>query len=324
MLRIGFIIFPGFGVMSFSAMSVFETANTEKGERYYDVRLLSETGGPVRSSIGVVVETEAFGDNVFDTIIIGGGGEMPFSAGLLVYLRGAAREARRLAATCTGAFFLAEAGLLDGSRATTHWFYADDFRKRYPKVRLEDQRLFIIDGSIWTSAGMTAGIDQALAMVEKDLGPEIAHAVSKSFILHNRRTGGQPQSSALLDIGPKSDRIQAALAYARNNLHTPLTVEHLAEAAHLSPRQFSRAFRAETGISPSKAIEKLRIEAARLLVQDGRHPIEVIARQTGFGDDERMRRAFVRALGKPPQALRRSARVETDIEDGKQAERARR
>lgn len=324
MLRIGFIIFPGFGVMSFSAMSVFETANTEMGEQYYDVRLLSETGGPVRSSIGVVVETEAFGENVFDTIIIGGGGEMPFSPGLLVYLREAARELRRLAATCTGSFFLAEAGLLDGSRATTHWFYADDFRKRYPKVKLEDERLFIIDGSIWTSAGMTAGIDQALAMVEKDLGPEIARAVSKSFVLHNRRTGGQPQSSALLDMGPKSDRIQTALAYARNNLHTPLTVEQLAEAAHLSPRQFSRAFRAETGISPSKAIEKLRIEAARLLVQDGRHPIEVIARQTGFGDDERMRRAFVRALGKPPQALRRSARVETDIEDGKQAERARR
>ncbi len=315
MLSIGFIIFPGFGVMSFSAMSVFETANTEMGEKYYDVRLLSEAGGPVRSSIGVVVETEAFGDNVFDTIIIGGGGEMPFSPDLLAYLRGAANASRRLAATCTGAFFLAEAGLLDGSRVTTHWFYADEFRKRYPEVKLEDERLFIIDGSIWTSAGMTAGIDQALAMVEKDLGPEIARAVSKSFVLHNRRSGGQPQSSALLDMAPKSDRIQSALSYARNNLHTPLTVEQLAEAAHLSPRQFSRAFRAETGISPSKAIEKLRIETARLLVQDGRHPIEVIARQTGFGDDERMRRAFVRALGKPPQALRRSARMRFEIDE---------
>src|SRR5260221_2120404 len=315
MLRIGFVIFPGFGFMSFSAMSVFETANTEFGDQSYDVRLLSETGGSVRSSIGIVVETEAFGDSKFDTVIIGGGGNMPFSPGLLVYLRQAASEARRLAATCTGAFFLAEAGLLDGSRATTHWFYADDFRKRYPKVKLEDVRPVINDGSIWTSAGMTAGIDQALAMVEKDLGPEIARAVSKSFVLHNRRTGGQPQSSVLLDMGPKSDRIQTALTYARKNLHTPLTVEQLAEAVHLSPRQFSRAFRAEIGIPPSKAIEKLRIEAARLLVQDGRHPIEVIARQTGFGDDERMRRAFLRAFGKPPQALRRNARVETEIDE---------
>ncbi len=319
MLRVGYIVFPGFGVMSFSAMSVFETANTEAGEQCYDVRLLSETGGAVRSSLGVIVETEAFADTVFDTVIIGGGGDMAFSPGLLGYLRRAAKECRRVAATCTGAFFLAEAGVLNGVRATTHWFYAEDFRKRYPRVRLEDERLFIIDGAIWTSAGMTAGIDQALAMVEKDLGPEIARAVSKSFILHGRRTGGQPQSSALLDMGPKSDRIQTALAYARQNLHTPLTVEQLSEAAHLSPRQFSRAFRAETGISPSKAIEKLRIEAARMLVQDGRHPIEVIARQTGFGDDERMRRAFLRVFGKPPQAMRRTARGEPEIVEAVEA-----
>jgi transcriptional regulator GlxA family with amidase domain len=312
MPRIGFVIFPGFGVMSFSAMSVFETANTEAGERHYDVRLLSEAGGPVRSSLGVVVETEAFGDTTFDTIIIGGGGDMSFAPGLLAYLRHASAKFRRLAATCTGAFFLAEAGLLDGLRATTHWFFADDFRSRYPRVKLEDNRLFIIDGSIWTSAGMAAGIHQALAMVEKDLGPKIASAVSKNFVLYSRRAGGQSQSSVLLEMEPASDRIQTAITYARANLHTQLHVEQLAEAAHLSPRQFSRAFRLETGISPAKAVEKLRIEAARMLVQDGRHPVEVIARQTGFGDDERMRRAFLRAYGKPPQAMRRSARSQAE------------
>jgi transcriptional regulator GlxA family with amidase domain len=128
-------------------------------------------------------------------------------------------------------------------------------------------------------------------------------------VLSNRRHGGQPQLSALLDLGPTSDRIQTALAFARVNLHLPLTVEQLAEAANLSPRQFSRAFREETGTSPAKAVEKLRIEAAQLLVQDGRHPIEVVARQTGFGESERMRRAFLRAFGRPPQAVRRDARI---------------
>lgn len=311
MLRIGFITFPGFGVMSFSAISVFETANTLVGKQHYDVRLLSEQGGLVRSSVGVQVQTEVFGASTFDTVIIGGGANRPFTPALLAYLRQAADSSRRLAATCSGTFFLAEAGLLDGSRATTHWFFAEEFRARYPRVRLEEERLFVVDGSLWTSAGMTAGIDQALAMVEKDLGAEVARAVSKTFILQNRRAGGQPQSSALLEE-QRSDRIQIALAYAQNHLHTELSLERLAEAAHLSTRQFSRAFREQTGTSPAKAIEKLRIDAALVLIQEGRHPIEAIARQTGFGDSERMRRAFVREFGEPPRAMRRHARVRTE------------
>ncbi|EJF72478.1 GlxA family transcriptional regulator [Pseudomonas sp. D8002] len=312
MQRIGFITFSGFGVMSFSALSVFESANNALGKTHYDVRLISEHGGPVRSSLGVVVQTEAFGKTAFDTVIIGGGNDREFTPGLLDYLRQAARNSRRLAATCSGTFFLAQAGLLDGMRATTHWFFAAEFRKRYPKVRLEEERLFIVDGSLWTSAGMTAGIDQALAMVEADLGATVARAVSKTFILQNRRAGGQPQSSALLDMEQKTDRIQTAIAYARNNLHRSLSLDELAEAAHLSLRQFSRAFRAQTGVSPAKAIEKLRIETALVLIQDGRHPIEGIARQTGFGDSERMRRAFIREFGKPPQVMRRTARSRSE------------
>ncbi|NWA28207.1 GlxA family transcriptional regulator [Pseudomonas gingeri] len=311
MLRIGFITFPGFGVMSFSAISVFETANTVVGKQHYDVRLLSEQGGLVRSSIGVQVQTEVFGADTFDTVIIGGGANRPFTPDLLAYLREAAVSSRRLAATCSGTFFLAEAGLLDGFRATTHWFFAEEFRARYPRVRLEEERLFVVDGSLWTSAGMTAGIDQALAMVEKDLGPDVARAVSKTFILQSRRAGAQPQSSVLLEE-QRSDRIQVALAYAQNHLHIELSLERLAEAAHLSTRQFSRVFRQQTGTSPAKAIEKLRIDAALVLIQEGRHPIEAIARQTGFGDGERMRRAFVRAFGEPPRAMRRNARIKTE------------
>jgi transcriptional regulator GlxA family with amidase domain len=155
---------------------------------------------------------------------------------------------------------------------------------------------------------MTAGIDLALAMVEQDLGADATRAVARHLVVYHRRAGGQSQFSTLLELEPKSDRIQSALAFAKRNLHAPLTVERLAEAAHLSPRQFSRAFRAETGQSPAKAVENLGVEAARLMMEQSRHPIDVVARQTGFADRDRMRRAFLRAFGQPPQAIRRNAR----------------
>ena len=308
MLQIGYIVFPGFGVMTFGAMAVFEAANAALGRTHYDVQLLSEAGGPVRSSIGVIVETAAFSATEFDTVIIGGGGEMPFTAGLRDFLRRVALSCRRIAATCTGVFFLADAGIVDGRRVTTHWFFADDLRARYPKLKLDENRLFVVDGHIWTSAGMTAGIDQALAMVEADLGADVARVAAKTMVVHHRRDGGLPQSSVLLELEPKSDRIQQALAYARRNLGTEVTVEQLAAAVNLSPRQFSRLFVAATGETPAKAVERLRVEAARLLLQDGTHPIEIVARQTGFHDRERMRRAFIRSFGQPPQAVRRDGR----------------
>ena len=204
---------------------------------------------------------------------------------------------------------LAEAGILDGRRVTTHWAFARELQARFPKVKVDEDRIFIVDGTVWTSAGMTAGIDLALAMVEKDLGTEVARAVAKKMVVYHRRAGGQSQFSMLLELEPKSDRIQSALSYARRNLQTPLSVEQLAEVANLSPRQFSRAFRAETGQSPAKAVENLRVEAARLLMEQGQLPIDIVARETGFSDRERMRRAFLRAFGQPPQAIRRAARI---------------
>jgi transcriptional regulator GlxA family with amidase domain len=147
-------------------------------------------------------------------------------------------------------------------------------------------------------------------MIEKDFGAEVARAVARKLVVYHRRAGGQSQFSALLELEPKSDRIQSALAYAKRNLDKPLNVRQLAEAAHLSPRQFSRAFQVETGQSPAKAIENLRVEAARLMMEQSRHPIDVIARQTGFADRDRMRRAFLRAFGQPPQVIRRNARAE--------------
>jgi transcriptional regulator GlxA family with amidase domain len=312
MQRIGVVTFPGFHVMTLAAMSVFELANSELGEHRYDVQFLSENGGRVRSSAGFVIETEPFGNPLFDTVIVGGSTEPSFrpSEGMLTYLRGAFDITRRMAATCVGTFTLAEAGLLDGKRVTTHWDHVRELQRRYPKVRVQEDRIFVIDGSIWTSAGMTATMDLVLAMVERDVGPELARTVAKQMVVHQRRSGGQSQFSALLELGPKPDRIQNALEFARKNLHSELTVENLADAAHLSPRQFTRAFAAATGESPAKAIEKLRLEAARLLLEDSRHPIENIAKQTGFADRERMRRAFVRTFGVPPQAMRRQARKE--------------
>ena len=312
MQRIGVVTFPGFHVMTLAAMSVFELANSELGEHRYDVQFLSENGGRVRSSAGFVIETEPFGNPVFDTVIVGGSTEPSFrpSEGMLTYLREAFDITRRMAATCVGTFTLAEAGLLDGKRVTTHWDHVRELQRRYPKVRVQEDRIFVIDGSIWTSAGMTATMDLVLAMVERDVGPELARTVAKQMVVHQRRSGGQSQFSALLELEPKPDRIQNALEFARKNLHSELTVENLADAAHLSPRQFTRAFAAATGESPAKAIEKLRLEAARLLLEDSRHPIENIAKQTGFADRERMRRAFVRTFGVPPQAMRRQARKE--------------
>jgi transcriptional regulator GlxA family with amidase domain len=214
---------------------------------------------------------------------------------------------RRIASICIGAFTLAQAGLLDGRRATTHWLYGRELQSRFPKIRVEIDRIFIADGPVWTSAGMTAGIDLALGLVERDVGPEAARVVAKALVVHHRRAGGQSQHSALLELDAKSDRVQEALVFARRNLHEPLSVERLAEAARLSPRQFSRVFRIETGQSPARAIENLRLEAARLALEQGRRPIEAIAKETGFGDRERMRRAFLRAFGQTPQAVRNAS-----------------
>jgi transcriptional regulator GlxA family with amidase domain len=232
----------------------------------------------------------------------------PATAAVLRSLRRAGAQARRIAAICTGAFVLAQAGLLDGRRATTHWAFAQELRKRYPRVQVEEDRIYVIDGSVWTSAGMTAGLDLALAMVEKDLGADVARSVAHKLVMHQRRSGGQTQHSEMLELSPKSDRVQDALNYARKNLGRSLSVDDMAEAVNLSPRQFSRVFTMETGTSPAKAVEGLRLEAARLMIEQGRHPLEIIARETGFRDRRHMREAFVRGFGVPPQAVRRDAR----------------
>lgn len=309
MLRLGIVLFPGFQMMSLAVLTVFEFANKAAGEPLYELVLLSEHGGTVQGSSGYGVTTLPFDEAAFDTLLVVGDNEAQLSTpGLIDYLRRMAPRVRRVGSTCTGAFNLAAAGLLDGRRATTHWLFADKMRHDYPEIKVEEDRIFISDENVWTSAGMSACIDLALALVEKDAGRDIARLIARQLVVYHRRAGGQSQFSALLDLEPKSDRIQSALNYARQNLHAELSVDELANAAHLSPRQFTRAFRAETGQTPAKAVERLRVEAARLMLETGRHGVDAVARETGFGDRERMRRAFLRAFGQPPQAIARTTR----------------
>ncbi len=310
MTSVAFVVFEGFQTMALAAMPVFEYANFSAGEALYDVSVLSEDGRTLRASGGLNVGTQAFDERVFDTVIVVGGDAILEQApeGVLDYLRASVKTARRTASICSGAFVLAQAGLLEGRRATTHWAYARELQARFPSIKVEEDRIYVIDGSIWTSAGMTAGIDLALAMVEKDHGPLLARSVAQKLVMYHRRAGGQSQHSALLELEPKSDRIQTVLGYAREHLAEALSVEQLADVARLSPRQFSRAFRAETGQSPAKAIENLRLEAARQMLERGRLNLDQIAAESGFSDRRRMREAFLRAFGQPPQVIRRNAR----------------
>ena len=307
MRKVGFIISPGYLPMGFAVTTPFEIANRQAAEPIYDIRMLSKHGGPVRTSLGFHVLTEPFSAEPYDLIIVGASTE-DASPELIDFIRYARSHCRRIAASCHGTFVLAEAGLLDGRRATTHWDRAGELRARYPNVRVEEDRIFIADGPVWTSAGMTAGIDLALALIEEDLGLEAARTVARRLVLYHRRAGGQSQFSALLELEPKSDRIQTVLTYARRNLAGRLSVDDLAEVAHLSPRQFSRAFQAETGQTPAKAVENLRLEGARALMEDTNHTLDVVAQLTGFGDRNQMRRAFLRAYGQPPQVIRRQSR----------------
>ncbi len=310
MHRIGFIVYPAFSPMNLAVTSVFEIANWKVGSAAYEVTLLSEQGGPIATSLGSKIQTSSFKRRTFDTLIIAGSIAAPAATpGLLNYLRSAVHRTARIASVCTGALVLAEAGLLDGRRATTHWQFARNMQRRYPNINVQEDRIFIIDGPIWTSAGMSAGVDLALALLENDLGDEIARAVAKILVVYHRRAGGQSQFSTLLDLDATSDRVQTALTYAKQHLSKPLSVNDLAKAAFLSPRQFSRLFRQETGRSPAKAIERLRVESARLMIEAGRFSAEEIARKNGFGNRERMRRSFVRAFGQSPQAIQRAVSV---------------
>ncbi len=226
-------------------------------------------------------------------------------------LREANQRARRLCSVCSGAFILAAADLLDGLSATTHWRSAASFARKFPKVHMRADRIYVRQGRVWTSAGVSAGIDLALALTIEDLGDEVAKRTAREMVLYYRRPGAQSQFSALLEMHSPDHRFSVLLDTVRARLDRHWTVETLAEEVCMSPRHFSRAFADATGMSPAKAVERLRLEAARERVEAGVEPIEIVAAKAGFRDPERMRRAFVQTFGVPPQGLRRQARATT-------------
>ena len=299
-------------------IAAFEVASHRAAEEAYRIVLVGKACGRVRASVGVTLDIEAFSNvETIDTLIVAGGvgtNSAMACEETLQAIREANQRARRLCSVCTGSFLLAAAGLLDGLSATTHWECAPDFARRFPEVRTRADRIYVRHGRVWTSAGVSAGIDLALALIAEDLGEEIAKQTARAMVVYYRRPGGQSQFSTLLEHSSPDHRFSDLLDNVRRRLDFHWTVEALAQEAHMSPRQFSRAFGAATGLSPAKAVERLRIEAARERIEAGVEPIEVVAVKAGFGDSHRMRRAFIQSFGVPPQSLRRQARASTPEE----------
>jgi len=310
---IGFLIFPDFQLLDAAGpITAFEIAGRYGGGAYA-VSVLAASAESVPSSSGVAMSARGLGEApALDTLIVAGGDGVDRAARdplILDYVRTTAARTPRIASVCSGAILLAQAGLLDGRRATTHWSRSAQFARLYPKVRLEPDRIFTRDGGIWTSAGITAGIDLCLALIADDLGEAIARKTAQQMVVYRQRPGGQSQFSALLEMERRDGRFAALLAWMEAHLDDVLTVDVLAAQAAMSPRNFARRFVEETGVTPARAVERMRTESARDLVETSLDPMDRIAERAGFGDVERMRCAFLRAFGQPPQALRRAARA---------------
>jgi transcriptional regulator GlxA family with amidase domain len=310
--HIAFFVYPGFVLLDLSGpLEAFASAE-ETAPGSYRLTVMSLEGGEVESSTRLKVMAEMASADAIDTFIVVGDFGLPtrtVSPETIDFIRAASAGARRTASVCMGAFLLAASGILNGRRATTHWRFAPKLQAMYPTIRVDGDRIFLNEAGVWTSAGMTAGIDMALALIEEDIGREISRTVARMLVVYYRRPGGQLQHSSLLDLDPGSDRIRRALSFAREHLSDPLSVERLADESHLSVRQFGRAFLTATGMTPAKAVERLRAEAARSRVEDGRETLETIAQSVGFADPERMRQSFIRVFGQPPRMLRRLARA---------------
>ncbi|TYL85823.1 GlxA family transcriptional regulator [Bradyrhizobium cytisi] len=309
---IGVLIFPNFQLLDAAGpISVFEAAGELSGRRI-DTKLIALGNTPIRSSSGVkFYAADARRVRSLDTLIVAGSEDIAGLMGserTIAFVRSMAAKIRRIAGIGSGAHVLGRAGLLNGRRATTHWSLCKDLRALGSGVRLQPSQLIVKDGKVWSCAGNSAGVDLALAMVAEDYGSEIAKEVARDFVLCWPRSGGQSQFSAGLQLKSSQNRFGAFLKWVHDHLDEPLTLDRMSAQFHLSPRQFTRTFAAATGISPSKAVESLRISTARAKIETMTDSMEAIAHQTGFRDAAHMRRAFIRIFGQPPQSFRRTAR----------------
>jgi transcriptional regulator GlxA family with amidase domain len=286
----------------------------ERGHAGYDRRTASLAGGMMRTAEGMEVATEllsAFDPRLIDTIVVPGSPAMPRVQTLLReltdWLRDASPLARRTASVCSGTFLMAQAGMLDGKRAATHWAMCDLLQERFPSIEIDRDAIFVKQQSVWTSAGVSAGIDLALALVEADCGHDVAMQVARELVVFLKRPGGQAQFSELLQVqaegGDSFERLH--LWITRNLALEPLSVEVLAEQVNMSPRNFARVYKQKTGRTPAKGVEVLRLEAARRMLENSPRKVDQIARLCGFGNEERLRTVFQRTLGVAPRDYRR-------------------
>ena len=308
------LAFPGVQLLDVTGpLQVFASANEHVAEAGgtppYLLRVVAKSGQGVTASAGLGIATQPLpriGERL-DTLLVAGGPGVETASSdpvLVDWLRRRANKARRVASVCTGAFLLAASGALDGRRAVTHWSYCADLARRFPAVRVESDPIFVRDGSVWTSAGVTAGIDLALALVEEDLGRTVALAVARYLVVFLKRPGGQAQFSEALSLQSAEDEFGLLHDWIGRHLADDISLPKLASQAGMSERSFSRHYAEATGLTPARAVERLRVEAARRLLSESRLPVKRISQRCGFGSEETMRRSFLRVLAATPQDYR--------------------
>jgi transcriptional regulator GlxA family with amidase domain len=312
--RIEFLVFPDVQLLDVTGpLQVFASANRlaeEAGQSPpYVLTVVSAVPGPIVSSAGLALLAEALppANHPLDTLVIAGGigvNRARADRALVAWVRCRADVTRRVTSVCSGAFLLAATGLLDGRRATTHWSRCGELAAAFPAVRVEEDPIYVNDGAIWTSAGVTAGIDMALALVEADLGRVVATSAARQLVVFAKRPGGQAQFSAGLALAGSDATFDALHDWMKRNLRGNLAVPVLAEQAGMSERSFLRHYRQVTGTTPARAVERVRVEAARQALAETGLPVKRIARNCGFGTEETMRRSFMRILAVPPHAYR--------------------
>ena len=308
------LAFPNAQVLDVTGpLQVFASTNDLARQRGlplpYAVSVVAAQAQPVVTSAGLALVAEPLpaADAPCDTLVIAGGWGVYNAAddpALVAWVRDKARHTRRITSVCTGAFLLAASGLLDGCRVATHWTRCEELAKRFPSLTVEANPIFIQQGSVWTSAGVTAGIDLCLALVEEDLGRAVALEVARHLVVFLKRPGGQSQFSATLALQEGGSRFAELHAWIAENLTFDLNIATLASQAGMSERSFVRHYRAETGQTPARAVELIRVETARRQLADSNASIKRIAVQCGFGCEETLRRSFLRALDVTPQAYR--------------------
>ena len=307
------LAFPAVQVLDVTGpLQVFASANVLAAAggspQPYVTRVVSASSPVVCSAgLGLVAEFLPSADGALDTLVVPGGQgvhEAAKDATLKAWVQRRAIHAKRIASVCTGAFLLAAAGLLDGRRVATHWDSCDELARHYPGIRVEADPIFLQDGPVWTSAGVTAGIDLALALVEQDLGRDLALSVARQLVVFLKRPGGQAQFSTALKLQAAEDRFGDLHQWLAKHLADDLPLSKLAQQAGMSERTFIRRYTEATGMSPGRAVEQLRVEAARQLLSGTDLTIKLVARRCGFRSEEVLRRSFHRSLAASPQDYR--------------------